>query len=196
MTYVATPNTVQNPLNTSQQTVFVTQGITDQIVRQNFDSLNKFLAKRLSGKEIEKANLVIGPAWNQSSIIGNSTAVQKLGPLQAQITTRGNPVRIKLAPFFNGPGVAQFGIISVATLLKATVGWMRDGDTVVSQLVSTVAALDGGTSTIQMFFQLPAFEFDDVVPSGTYTYQFFFQLFDTNQTLNISNVNVVAYELR
>lgn len=201
--YVVTPNSVKNPLNQSPQTVFVTQGIDDPIVQQNFDSLNKFLAKRLTGKEVEQANYVVGPAFAFTTPVDYvGTTERRIGALQAQITTRGNPVRLKIAPFFNGTGISNLSLLSGVTNpdnASMTGGWVRINSLGQQTVISrTSLGMQAKTSTVGIVFAvpLPAFEFEDVVPSGVYTYQFYFKAGLADTDIFLFNLNVVAYELR
>lgn len=203
---VVTPNSIQGRLNQTPNPLFIEKGISDPIVQQNFQVLNKTLQKRLQGVDVPKANIVFSPAFASGGIattFTGSTDTQTPGTLQVQITTRGNPVKIKLAPFL----AADPSYLKLSAAAQNSVamvgGWKRiaslGANTIISQaqIGSEINPPSSGVlDSIFVSIPLPAFEFEDVVPSGTYTYQFFFRLGDATTTLSGLNLNLVAMELR
>lgn len=208
MSAIATPNSVQSQLNQDPLVLPTTQGISDPIIRQSFESINKIISQRFAGKQIEKANIVFGAAFGVGSGLANlltGTTLITPGALQLQIATRGNPVRVKLGPFQYAQGApASFTISASAPndFVTGTFGWYRTnaaGGTkqTLCQITTGLSAKAAGALPAQsLSIPLPAFEFDDVVPSGTYTYQFFILLGSATTTLYVSNLQAVAYELR
>lgn len=212
MTYVVTPNSFTSQLNQIPQAQgkFIVDGITDPIVQQNFEILNKAVARQIQGQDIQKANLIVGPAFSNNGAgfqVLTGTALHAIGALQCQITTRGNPVRLLMSPFsYQVSAPSYFWIIDTTNLgtqaVKMQWGWRRTDangiQTVLCNSIVGTTIFDGSTATssIGLYIPFSAFEFIDVVPSGTYTYQFLFQMLGVNNTANISNVNVLALELR
>jgi hypothetical protein len=206
VTYVLTPNSSQAPLN-KPLIQLITQNIQDPVVQQNFEILNRLFQQNLGGTPIAPANIIFGPAWaSGNGLTFSGTTVQTPGALQVQITTRGNPVRVKLAPFqYQSGNPSLFRLSTLGTYSAfGTFGWIRYqqgvsnglSTTIASQILGVQAQSSGTSPIVGMDIPLPAFEYDDVVPTGTYTYQFFFQLGSVSQALAVLNVNTVAYELR
>jgi len=122
------------------------------------------------------------------------------GSMQAQIRTFGNPVRVKLAPFqisnIQSSSLSLWGV-SGHLGISATFGWQRTGSSGVPVVIAQSSFTGSVVSyTIPVNLPLPFLEFDDVVPAGSYTYQFFFTLLNYTMILKYQNLNVVAYELR
>lgn len=205
MSFVPTPNSVASPLNPVQSPKLITQNVKDPVVQQNLEILNRYFGFGQAGS-VPLANLAFGPAFGTTSPVTftGSTSTQTPGALQVQIATRGNPVRVKLAPFQyqnSSPSIFELSQSANESLLKMTVGWLRStlggtSSVTISQVVvgATVTTSSPGGS-FSLSFPLPAFEFDDVVPSGIYTYQFFYQLAKSEYQTTIQNINAVAYEL-
>jgi hypothetical protein len=213
MTYVVTPNSTQAPLNQTPQGLFATSYIQDPIVQQNFEILNKIISQILGGQLNPQANIVFGPAAAQSTpvVVTTTSTVITPGAFQAQITTGGNPVRVKLAPFqfFNPPvgGIVSyqgpaFAIFSNGAppifSIQAWCGWLRNGVQISETLIESAVTLTNAPTAptnIALSVPLPIHEFEDVVPAGTYTYQFYFFLFP-GTALSYKQLQVVAHELR
>lgn len=201
MSFVPTPNSFGSALQKSASPAFLTDGITDPVVQQNFEILIKYFS---ANGGVAKANLVIGPAYatGVGKQFNGTTTTQTPGALQVQISTAGNPVRVKIAPFvYSGVYPSSFALSAVGqSYCEGFFGWQRIANgktTTISTAVVRADAFTGGLTTlVGTVIPLPAFEFDDVVPAGLYTYQFFFFLLDANTSLTIWNINAVAYELR
>lgn len=205
MTYSLTQNSARAELNQEAKLLLNTQGVVDPISRQNFDNLEKFLRKFVRGDFPQKANIVYSPAFaTQAPIAFTGVNTFSPGQLQVQIATRGNPVRIKVAPFQFSTGFPSFlKLKSLSTnATSAVFTWKRKDEngnvTIISQKEQgiQVTPAAGTQAIVAQFFQLPFFEFDDSVPTGVYTYQFLFTLSSSSQTITFQNVQVVAYELR
>jgi hypothetical protein len=131
MSYVITANSTANPLaNQQPQQLFPTAYIQDGVVQQNFETLNKLLAALINGGNISPANIVFGPAFATGSVSTQfiGSGIQTPGSLQVQISTRGNPVKIKVAPFPLATGAESLFALSVAgNFMQAQFGWYRYG---------------------------------------------------------------------
>jgi hypothetical protein len=201
ITGIATLNSIQASLTLPPTALFITQNIDDPVVQQNFELLNKILAQKTQGNSISPANIVFGAASGSASASTISgTAQQVLTAVQVQIATRGNPVRVKVAPFsYNSTYPSYLKLSTTATnIAQATFGWLRIGSSGGTPTVISSVTVGAGiaANSINFAMPLPAFEFDDCVATGTYTYQFFVKLLNSSQTLTFQNINAVAYELR
>jgi hypothetical protein len=191
MSVIVTPNAFQGPLNQKPQSLFPSQGITDPIVQQNFEKLNKVLSQGIDGRQIQKANIAFGTIPSAVYTFPSGvTTLQTPGFLQVQITTRGNPVAVKLSGYQYGGNPSTLALTN-ATDLKADFGWLRNGVTV----FKTRCEYKTISAAASISIPLPAFEFEDVVPAGQYTYQFFFQAYGTTNVTGFFIVPV-AKELR
>ena len=190
------------------QSLFLTTGIQDLIVRQNFELLNKILSKNFSGQAIQASNIIFSAPFSFAYPPSNFFVVDNSpGQLQVQINTRGNPVRIKLASLQNLGGqtasLMLTGITGQASL-STIFGWKRQDSqgviTKIAEFLVGMSAQNASGKALQMNIPLPAFEFDDVVQEGAYSYQFFFTFTVNNvvcaSSVSFQNVNVVALELR
>jgi hypothetical protein len=174
----------------------VTDGVQDPVARQNFEILNKYYAVSSALKNRPKANVNFSPQ-NANKLVTTGptvTTVQTPSDLQSRMTSYGNPIRVKLGAAFYGqayPAILAIG--GAAPSIEGTFGWYRDNKVVWNcNLHWSLPGVSGYVFPIP----LPAFEFDDVVPAGSYTYQFYYQLVTAATNILYRNLNVVAYELR
>lgn len=190
--------------------IFSTGGIKDPIVQQNFDQLNRFLTKLQQAKQPPAANIVVSkafPAAGQNGTFsggsgGNKTEFRP-GGLAATITTKGNPVTVKIAAAYfsnNSRYWPQF-LISNSNHAFADIagGFYRSANGQTPQLISMcyLNSQAGGSLNFNQSFMLPVFEFTDYnVPSGTWTYQFYLWLFGDNTNVAMEQVVVQAKEER
>lgn len=198
-------------LNQQPSVLLLPETISDPNVRNNFDILNKQIQKIRQIQQPPASNIVFGNTVYDSTtgkpkLLGDAfTSLTTPGFLQAQITTKGNPVSMKIsfAPYnipFDGSTVyaSIYGIQknSNTNAIAQICGWLRNNVQICQMYIKNVLVNPGGTDTgFINFIPLPAFEFEDVVAAGTYTYQFYYQNVSPTAVI-YQNIRVVLKELR
>lgn len=197
---ISKPSSQVANINQKPQTIFTTENIQDPVVRHNFDILNKQLQLLQVNSRPAKTNMQFGPILTtQNVIVGSGGPAALLSPLAVTIKTKGNPVSIKLmgAPqALPTSGLAPFfDLAANSNLAWAYIGWQRNGVQVYNQVIRAAATTGGSPDVdiISTWFPLPAFEFIDKVPSGSWRYQFTINPI-IGSTVAVQQVQVVAKE--
>lgn len=192
-------------INQAPQTLFVTETIQDPSVRYNFDILNRELASRRTLRQPPAANFVVSNQWptlDSSPGSWSTTVEQQPGALAVTITTRGNPVVLKLASIQYTKGgrfLPQFYMVnSAGTAVGVQGGFYRSSATLSPTVISRhyVSAQIGSAAFVRLAIPFQTFDFTDYnVPSGTWRYQFYLQN-DATTNYVLYRACVQAYELR
>ena len=187
--------------------------IEDEIVRANFDTLNRELTKRASAVQPPAANAVYSQVlglFNSSTTPLSTTVPYEFGELACKISTKGNPVQLCLIPAATGPvnpttSYSQILIGTGAPGLSKTYGisfgfirravGMADqlvGNQYVSASITAIAT----TTSLQNTISFPSFVVEDPAPAGSWVYSFFALLGVSDSTLFMYNVQARALELK
>lgn len=203
--------TTNNKINQQQQILF-NEDMDDPVTRQNFDTLQKYLLRLQRGTQPPAANIVKGTVLidastgNPSSTLDSSTTLKTPSSLTVQITTKGNPVKVRIGQplfsrVFDGATVyaSVFGYQRSAnpgTSLGMVCGWLRNGVQVSSQYIHDTLNAGVTNTSYLKYFPLPFCEFEDInLPAGTYNYQFYYQN-TTGTAAFFQNVCAIAEELK
>ncbi len=187
--------------------------IQDEVVRANFDTLNRELTKRISSKEPTSANVVYSSIATYDYSLGGLLVpgtVYLLPQLTVTITTKGNPVNLKLLPGcganFNA-AAGNFSYVSVNFVLgggnhdsaTAYFGYVRsrngESSTTISKASEFIEA-DNGVGTPGKSLGYPCCEIEDRVPAGTWTYTLYWQVVSAYAGIIIANSQLRALELK
>lgn len=190
--------------------------LQDPVAQQNFEILSRELNRLHQGGVPKAANIVFSSGLlNTDSTQFADTNEHRIAQLSCQITTSGNPVSVKLSPAMISNNSTYDSILNIGNITppadafsnKVTFGWYRsviggaDGSPVcisrqfVSNSVTFSTPAAGNTiALLYNYLQLPAFEIEDPVSTGTYLYQFFLQC-GSNTFVTLNQVQVIAREL-
>lgn len=199
------------PISDKPKQLFNIGLIDDEVMKRNFDILNRELQSRRAGDEIEPANVVYSRSYPGNSIVALPLSTNSgypyfnFAPMVVEITTRGNPVQLSLVPGTDLGAIPSYISIYDAnppggTNLSIEAGYYRSSDqdsniTIGKQpfLLDFVA-----NQVTRVTIGLPAFIYEDPVPSGKYTYTFWAKQAVNNAHVwaYFSNVKLRAQELR
>lgn len=184
--------------------------IQDEVIRANFDTLNRELQKRQGNKEAEPPNVVYSAPGSFTNLQSASAFTLRqyleLPWLTVTIKTRGNPVNLKLISRVGSSDFAEGGIISLyprllgsaRTEMDMAFGYFRQSPGNAREVMNVqLYSYEQPTATVlgmHVTIPLPAFEIEDPVPSGTWTYSFFARCENTHTALKMSQILLCAKE--